>query len=557
MPIFSLHKSINLTLAVSGIVCLLFMSSFETLAQVGKDTTPQTVTIVSAYKPQLRSVAKINFSASGLPADTSRFVRSYRVPVNELYFGYTAVETIALEPERDSVPQSGRHFFVRAGYGNFSTPILKAGIHLGNVQKLYTNIYFDHTASKGSLPNQQWARSGLQGFVGYHTERHEWSAMVKSGMENRYLYGYAGPQASYPKSPVQQFFREQVFQIRMRNTAENRLGLQYQPLVEWNRFVKKDSLSEQTIRIEAPFSKLIRDSLLLTVSALADITSVQTKNRGNRDTSFRNPLLVFNPAVEWKHKKINAHLGISGVSTNGEFNFLPDIRVAYKSNNSRWGILAGWTGQVQKNTNRQLTQFNPFLITSTIQTNTIETELYGGVQTSFLRYFRFSARIGLVRYKHFQLFLLDTLPGSQGYQLSDEPKMSNLRFQTSLSGELTERFSFQSQLVINGYTGLDNNSRAWNTLPLEWTTAIRWLPISSLTLQADLYAFAGAQYILPDKTTGKMTGALDVGLSGEYRINSRWSAFIQGSNLLGKAYQRWQRYPVLGTQVLGGVVFRM
>lgn len=547
----------NKTLVACCIASLLFLISYETVAQVGKDTTPQTVTIVSAYKPQLRSVAKMYFSASGLPADTSRFVRSYRVPVNELYFGYTAIQTTAQEPARDTVPQTGSHFFVRAGYGNFSSPLLKAGIHLGDVQKLYTNIYFDHTASKGSLPNQQWARSGLQGFVGYHTERHEWSAILKARMENRYLYGYAGPQAEYPKSPVQQFFREQGLQFRLRNTTENRLGIQYQPLVEWNRFVKKDSLTEQTIRIETPFSKFIRDSLLVTVTALADMTSVKTKNRGNRDTSFMNPLLSINPAVEWKHKKLNAHLGISGVKTNGVFDFLPDIRVAYKSDNSRWGIIAGWTGHVQKNTNRQLTQINPFIKTSISQTNTIETELYGGVQTSFLRFFRFSARVGLVKYKHFQLLLLDTVPGSQGYQLSDEPRMGNVRFQTGLSCEVDERFSFQSQLVINGFTGLDNNSRAWNTLPLEWTTAICWRPMTSLTLQADLYAFAGGQYILPDKTTGKMTGALDIGLSGEYRINSRWSAFIQGSNILGKAYQRWQRYPVLGTQVLGGVVFRM
>ncbi|MFM7710939.1 MAG: hypothetical protein ACKO5C_08495 [Ferruginibacter sp.] len=557
MLIFSLRKINIMILTVCGIGCLLFLASTETLAQVAKDTSPQTVTIVSAYKPQLRSVAKMNFSASGLPADTSRIVRSYRVPVNELYFGYTAVETNVQEPDRDSEPQTGRHFFVRAGYGNFSTPLLKAGIHLGDVKKLYTNFYFDHTSSKGSLPNQQWAQSGLQGFLGYHTERHEWSAMLKARMENRYLYGYAGPQTTYPKTSVQQLFREQIFQMRMRNTAENRLGIQYQPLIEWNRFVKKDSLSEQTIRIEIPFSKLISDSLLLAVTTLADITSVKTKNSGTRDTSFTNSLVVFNPSVEWKHKRLNAHLGISGISTNSEFNFLPDIRIAYQSDNSRWGILAGWTGQVQKNTNRQLAQLNPFIKTSTIQKNTVETELYGGVQTSFLRYFRFSARVGLVRYKHFQLFLLDTVPGSQGYQLSDEPAISNVRFQTNLSCELTERFSFQSQLVINGYTGLDNNARAWNTLPLEWTTAIRWQPISSLTLQADLYAFAGGQYILPDKTTGKMAGAVDVGLSGEYRFNRNWSAFIQASNIAGKAYQRWQRYPVLGTQVLGGVVFRM
>ncbi len=539
------------------IICLVLVGVNSTQAQVGKDTTPQTVTIISAYKPQLRSIAKMNFSAAGLPADTARFVREYRVPVKELYFGYTAVQTTPQEPPTDSVPSTGDRLYVRAGYGNFSSPLLKAGIYMGDMQRLYANIYLDHQSAKGKAPNQQSVRSGLMGVAGYRTDRHEWTTSLNLRMENRYLYGYGFLQADYPKAPVQQLFREQAVQIGMRNTSENTWGINYQPTISLTRFSKKDSITEQTIRVETPFAAFIRDSLLVSLNLLADMTSVKTQNRLAGDTSFQNNLLLINPSLEWKRYALSAHVGVTGYKTNGAFDFMPDIRIAYHAANSRWGIIAGWTGTVQKNTTRALSLVNPFVRINDRQINTIETELYGGVQTSFLRYFRMSAKAGLVSYRHFQLFILDSLPGSNGYVLSSEPKMANWRIQAALSCHVDERFQLNTQLVINGFTGLDNNTRAWNTLPLEWTTDVQWRPTNAWMFQADLYAFAGGQYLLPDKTSGKMTGAVDLSLGSSYVVNRHISAFIQANNLLGKPYQRWQRYPVLGTQVLGGVIFRM
>src|SRR6187551_2897004 len=76
---------------------LLFVSLFVALnVTAQKDTTKkQTINITSAFKPVLRNAVKINFSGAQLSADSSRNVKEYLIPSQNLFYAYQA---IALKP---------------------------------------------------------------------------------------------------------------------------------------------------------------------------------------------------------------------------------------------------------------------------------------------------------------------------------------------------------------------------------------------------------------------------------------------------------------------------
>ena len=54
-------------------------------------------------------------------------------------------------------------------------------------------------------------------------------------------------------------------------------------------------------------------------------------------------------------------------------------------------------------------------------------------------------------------------------------------------------------------------------------------------------------------TTKRLPAVVDVNVQTEFNINKYFTAWLQGNNLLNQAYQRWNHYPVLGMQIVGGI----
>lgn len=86
------------------------------------------VTITSSFKPSLRTAAKINFTASAPELDTNRFALSYNIPAQNLIFSYQPVpiKPLALTTDSDFTWQN--HQYIKAGFGNYTTPYIETGL---------------------------------------------------------------------------------------------------------------------------------------------------------------------------------------------------------------------------------------------------------------------------------------------------------------------------------------------------------------------------------------------------------------------------------------------
>ncbi|MFY7978398.1 MAG: hypothetical protein ACOVON_00010, partial [Sediminibacterium sp.] len=84
------------------------------------DTTPdKVVTIVSAFKPQLKNVAKIGFINATAIVDTNTIALSYQVPSQNLSFQYQPISLVPRAIKIDSTIKINKSANVKIGLGNY------------------------------------------------------------------------------------------------------------------------------------------------------------------------------------------------------------------------------------------------------------------------------------------------------------------------------------------------------------------------------------------------------------------------------------------------------
>ena len=557
-----MRKSFNsickkrLSISCYLLVAIFLLQTQKVSAQ--KDTSKQqTITITSAYKPVLRTAAKINFSGSNLTADTSKNLLPYNIPVQNLFYSYQPITLKPLALQHDTLVQMGMRYFAKVGFGNYSTPYINAGASFGDGVTSILNVYGNYISSKGKIKNQDYSNFSIKGTGSYFLPNNELYASAELNRRQYSLYGYDHTIYEYKKDDVRHRFQEIELVTGFRNTSKNNFNFDYNPNIKINLFAGKDSLSETSLQLNLPAEKKISDLISIKFNGIIDLTHYKTKN-GAPDTSFNNNIIQLNPAIFYRTDLFKINGGVNSIMNNGKWIFMPNVFGEMALGQQKFIIQAGWIGKINKNTYRNLSYINPYIKTLDSQKNTLETEIYGGIKSSIGKHILFTAKAGFIKYKDYQFILNDTASASDGksFVLSTEPKLNNFRLHGDLSYIIQDKFNLTGAVTFNGFAGMKVNERAWNTIPVEFNASARWNLNKKLLLKSEFYFFAGGHYLEKGNLSRTFNGATDWSVGGEYKIKKQFSAFIDLNNIFGKNYERWHNYPVYGMNVLGGICLR-
>ena len=526
---------------------------FETTAQ--KDTTKQSINITSSYKPVLRNAVKINFSGSQLMADTSTTVKAYNIPAQNLFYAYQPVTLKPLALQQDSMAELGGRNYIKAGFGNYTTPYVKAGLGFGDGKAYLVNFYGSYISSKGKIKHQDYAQFEAKATGSLFTKSNEIYGSASMGRQDYFLYGYDHNVYDYKKSEVKQYLQDITIRAGIRNTKVTDYRISYNPNVEFNVFSNIGKLNETTFIIDAPVEKKIGESFSIKLAARADLTNYFTKGFIPDNYNFNNTVVQVSPAVVYNSGFVKVHAGIKPTWSNSKFEFLPDVYAEVQLKEKIFMIQAGWIGKYNKNTYRNLSAINPYLATLISQTNTKETEFYGGIKASLGNHFNFSAKAGLVRYNDLPFFINDTATDGKAFVLGFEPTVNNFRVHGDLSYIVQNKFTATAAVTFNGYTGMNVNARAWNTVPVEINGSVRWWLSKQALIKADFYMFGGGNYLEKGNIGYNFKPGADLGIGAEFRINKKFTAWMDVNNILNNKYERWHRYEVYGLNLLGGIRF--
>ncbi len=100
---------------------------------------------------------------------------------------------------------------------------------------------------------------------------------------------------------------------------------------------------------------------------------------------------------------------------------------------------------------------------------------------------------------------------------------------------------------------MKSNAKAWNTIPMEFTSSLRWWAIKQVLLKADFYAFGGGHYLAKGNVSRVFAPGSDFSAGIEFKISKMFSAWMDVNNIFNTKYQRWHNYEVYGLNLLGGV----
>lgn len=532
--------------------------SLSSIAQ--KDTTRKpSINIVSAFKPVIRNPAKINFSGSQLNADTSKSVRAYNIPAQNLFYSYQAVSQTALALEQDTTLYLGSRNFVKAGFGNLTTPYLKFGLGIGDGRAYLLNAYGSYISSNGNIKNQDYSKVDVKVAGSYFLPRNEVYASVSTSRDQYYLYGYNHSLLSPKRSDISQQFQQINLTGGIRNTNRTQYRINYDPNFQVNFFSSKNNLSETSFSLNIPVEKKFGDDFTFKLDAKVDLTRYSTANNNPTTAKFSNNVTQIGPSVVYNTSRLLVNAGIIPLWNNGEFDYLPNLFAEAQLKEKVFMVQAGWVGRINKNTYRNLTTINPYLAPLTSQTNTREMEFYGGIKATVGKHFNFNAKAGIVHYENFALFVNDNSGGAateNRFKIVYEPKMENLRIHGDLSYIHQEKFSATAGLTLNGYTGVNVNDKAWNTVPMEFTGSMRWWVMKELLLKGDFYLFGGGKYLGLDNKSHGFSGGSDLSAGAEFKITRQFGAFLDVNNIFDNKYERWHNYPVYGLNLVAGLSFQ-
>ena len=529
------------------------------LAPVGafaqKDTLKKTSTIDinSAYKPVLRNAVKINLSATHLNADTTLPSLTYNIPPQNLFYSYQPIPLKPLALEQDTNLYLGLRNYVKVGYGNLATPHVSAGFSFGDGKKFLANIYADYISSKGKLLYQDYSRLNVKATASYFLPTNEVYAAVDVKMHDNFLYGYDTSLFKYSKKDVRQQFQDFTVKVGIRNTKTGEFGINYNPNVQFSNFTNVNKLTETSFILTAPVEKEFGDIFKLRVEGKADITAYSTKNLLPNNLKFNNNVFQVAPSLIFSTPRFSVNAGITPTWDNGKFIWLPNVFAeAYIAENV-FAFQAGWVGRYVKNTYRNLSEINPYLATLSSQLNTKETEYYGGIKGTLGKHFNFNAKAGYVTYENLPFFINDTATDGKAFVISNESKVKNFKVHGDVSFVSKEKLTVTAGITYNGYVGMKDNAKAWNTVPLEFTSSLRWWAFKQVMFKADFYAYSGSFYLDKGNVAKAFKPGSDLSAGAEFKITKMFSAWLDVNNILNNKYQRWHNYEVYGLNLVGGV----
>ena len=267
----------------------------------------------------------------------------------------------------------------------------------------------------------------------------------------------------------------------------------------------------------------------------------------------------FQPSFTFHGDRFSAKVGANIVNYDEKFGFYPDAEVAVNLTGSELSVFVGAKGDLQKNTFKTLSDYNPYVVSRgpgmTIK-NTSYYHYYGGIKGN-IKILEYRAEIGFKQADDLALFLLDESDLSLRRRFNVVYDTVNI---VNIGG--TIKANIIKNLDVIGTVGYNiydtqREKRAWHLPAVEINGTVLYTTLEDkLRLKASVYVQNGVP--IPSATEEKenLNSLFDLSVGAEYWLFSKFGVFAEVNNVLNNKRQRWQYYPTYGVNFLVGASAR-
>jgi hypothetical protein len=470
----------------------------------------------------------------------------------------SVIKTVEYKSEN---PNTGSGNFVKAGFGNYISPLIQA--HYGLTKgKNSSHVWIDHVSyAKGPVRDEEsaYSSSKLNLFGTYQVSDIQFEPAFNFRRESYYYYGYDAE--SLPLNTDQLLLDRASANslggsIRLGSSSKNDFNWSFSQsinnitMISESIVFNKELASLSQINLGYAFNNDLTASL---------VTSYQYLNYSSEVAQSRY-VYQAKPSVKWGNGNLNLEGGVGfylqkDTLSETSAHLFPIINASWDANENL-RVFLSYSGGLGANQLADIQNRNRYLEDSLIFRNEInKVNLKAGLTLKVMDQLTIQPRV-VYSLSQNKAFFTGSIVDTARYDIVYEDgnfgqfeigaNVSYLKGNSKFSFDMTFR-SLQTETL----------AEAWY-LP---TSELQWRYDQRLGKEVNAYAkmmlLDGMVALNPTtNSTEEINTIADLGLGLNYRINEKFDAFLEANNLLNQQYVMYLNYPSRGITGKIGFIYR-
>ncbi len=550
---FSLILKINkMTISIKNIILFsaFFFCSYKAFAQ--PDLPSEEIEVIKDFEAALEESFKINVKPELPPVDTTSKNLLYDVPSKTINVDYLPPKIRPIAMKRDPVADTYKGF-LKLGYGIPSSPYGEVSYHSTDPKKYEAGAHFKHhSANFKDLENQRFSKSeiGLDGTY-FHDLGFAINGDIGYNIDEVYFYGYNHDEQSYTREEIKQKFNTFNLDLKFFNGESTQGDINYYAKAGIVNINDNYAVSETSLDIDLGVTKWFNETHPLTVKIITDFTSFDTTEKQKLNNFYFQPSFTYHADI------FKVKIGGNLTSFKDKFTFYPDIEATVNVIGNQLAAFAGWEGDVYKNNFKNITDYNPFVVSRFGIQNTGYNNFYGGVRGN-VKILDYEVQAGLKKADDLALFLRNTM--GQGVDTLRFNVLYDTVDVAYLKGTLNASPIKGLEVILsvgqNVYS-LTSQEKAWGLPSLEVNlAAVLKTMEDKLRIKGELFVENGVPYINPEGLADNLNGLFDLSFGAHFQATKNFGIFFDLNNIANNKRQRWEGYPTYGINIIGGITAR-
>jgi hypothetical protein len=469
--------------------------------------------------------------------------RAYDIDLPDLP---TQVRVLKLKEE--GMPKAGSGNYLKAGLGNYFTPLLEVGLHNKEGGRARYGMRYRHLSSRFGPVDKENSGSG-QNDLRLHGEY----TGTEMGTRGQVHYRRdAGRFYGYPEGTpvladtIRQIYQRFGFDLGV-FTADIRKPLQFGFDAGIGHIGDRFDARETSFDIGFNTSYILQENLKTDLEL--DIWHARYKNPELISRTMVRMLPTFEITSEqlWIRGGINVVYADDTLNFKGKTHLYPVLDLRYDLED--WlGLFAGIRGDMEKVTLGSIADENLFIGPGTpIAHRSKRLEVLFGARGNILRSISFEAGLSMAAYKNFHFFANDTLDVSRFDVLYDGGRTRLVSPYLSLSTQTPGKYGASARIQYFAYS-TEQVARPWHRPKFETDLSLWYLFYGKVKASADLFVYTGMigpGWTVPGDNQPperKLEPIVDMNLRFDYLFSDKFGLFLQFSNLFNNQNAYFSNY---------------
>ena len=524
------------------------------------DTVPEKeVSIISAFKPQLKNIAKLNFTKATNKPDTSTTVLNYQVPTQNLSFQYRPISLIPRSYKEKETAFPVNTTNLKVGFGNYNNQFFEASYNAIDVNNHSHAFDASFETSNGMQYLQQYNHKNFA-YIGNIKLNDNHSIQAEAFYQNtqRYRFGLVPDNSSLSLAAYSQAFTNFGTSLKWvnedsQNTLLNKL---FNPILRFENFKGLATTNNLSVELYNPMSFKLKGTGKINLDFNYNYNKYTHTNYANQT----NSIFTVQPTIELNKWNSSIKVGFKPSFTSNEFALFPLVQFSKKLNDTNYLLVANWQTILTNNNYASLSMINPWIAAPNNLKITTQEKKSLDLYINASKRLQYSFGLSLNDYRNIPFFnRINNVAPSQFFGLQYQPifeyRAITLEFVTSLRYQLSDQFILKGNAKYIQFNSIKENTNAWGILPLNLNGDLSWYPSKKWSIDGSMQYWSGASFQNAAENAYDLKNSLVLNASFNYQLTTHLKAWAKAENLLDKKYQRWAEYPSLGVQLIAGIVY--